>query len=144
LDAQEGIQLAEDRFPDHLFEYPIVFLPCRDLQIMRNFYTDILGLPVALDQGDCVVFRIGEKARGYWGFCTQKTELTHPEKVCLTLVVSSREEVDQWHRRLVNANVRCTQVPRHNQRFHIYHTFFQDPMGYTLEIQVFEIGHAPC
>lgn len=136
--------MVEECYPDRGFEYLIVFLPCHDLQVVRNFYNVILGLPVALDQGDCLVFRISEKARGYWGFCTLKSKLANPEKVCLTLVVSSREEVDQWHRKLVTVDAPCTKEPSYSQQFHIYHTFFQDPMGYTLEIQAFDVEHAPC
>lgn len=127
------------------FQYPIVFLPCRDLEVVRSFYSGILGLDLTLDQGSCLIFRIGSsRAGGYWGFCSGvKSDLVSPKGVCLTLVVASREEVDEWHTRLTQLNVTCTKPPSHTTRFHIYNAFFRDPMNYTLEIQAFDAGHAP-
>lgn len=127
------------------FQYPIVFLPCRDLEAMRAFYHGVLGLPVALDQGKCIIVRVGVgEIRGYWGFCSGlRTELSDPASVCLTLVVSSREEVDWWHKKLIECNVVCTKGPSYRREFHICNAFFRDPMGYTLEIQSFGNGYEP-
>ena len=92
-----------------------------------------------------MIFRVGPLGvRGYWGFCVGlKPELTDPEQVCLTLVVSTRDVVDQWHRRLTRLNVTCLNPPAYNSQFHIYNTFFRDPSGYTLEIQAFDEEYAP-
>ena len=91
------------------FAYPITFLPCRDLEAVRQFYETILLLPVALEQSRCLLFKIGHDPHyAYWGFCEQEAEqgqkkeqnqeiLSPPKKVCLTLVVSTRAEVDRWH-----------------------------------------------
>lgn len=127
------------------FLYPIVFLPCRDLGVVRSFYGGILGLELALDQGTCLIFRIGvSRSGGYWGFCSGvKSELADPENVCLTLVVSSREEVDEWYKRLMKLDVTCTKPPSYTSRFHIYNAFFRDPVNYTIEIQAFDAGHTP-
>ena len=128
------------------FQYPILFLPCRDLQIVQSFYNGTLGLPIALDQGECVIFRVGGSgvAKGYLGFCAGLgPELADPERVCLTLVVSTRREVDQWHRRLTELDVACISPPAYKPKFHIYNAFFRDPSGYTLEIQAFDDEYAP-
>ena len=135
----------EDKALPSDFQYPIVFLPVRDLEAIRLFYNVLLGLPVALNQKQCMIFRVGAKEnRGYWGFCKSlKTKMSEPEKICLTLVVTSREAVDQWHSKLVKKGVKCTKGPNHRPQFHIYNALFRDPMNYTLEIQSFDPEHEP-
>ena len=127
------------------FQYPIVFLPCHDLRVVRSFYGDALRLPVALDQGKCLIFRIGIKgSAGYFGFRKGfKSELVDPEKVCLTLVVSTRSDVDQWHESLTKLGENCVRAPSYQPQFHIYNAFFRDPIGYTLEIQAFDEEYSP-
>ncbi len=122
------------------FSYPITFLHCRDLLEIRSFYEDILHLTVALEQDPCIIYRIGEKNQGaYWGFCSHYSDfLEHPEMICLTLVVDTREDVDAWHRELVSKNVKCIKPPSHTEKFRIYNAFYRDPTNYTLEIQVFD------
>lgn len=127
------------------FKYSIVFLPCGNLETVRAFYNGVLGLPIALDQSKCLIFHTGvNKSNGYLGFCSGlKPELQDPEKVCLTLVVSTREEVDQWYNKLSNLNIPCKQIPSHKPEFHIYNVFFKDPVNYMLEIQSFDKKYAP-
>ena len=127
------------------FQYPIVFLPCRDLQTTRLFYNRMLGFPIALDQGSCLIFRVGTKeTKGYWGFCVGASyELADPERICLTLVVSTQKQVDQWHAKLAKLCIVCKRAPSYRREFHIYNTFFQDPSNYSLEIQAFDSEHAP-
>ncbi len=127
------------------FLYPIVFLPCRDLEVVRSFYNGILGLELVLDQGSCLIFQVGACGfGGHWGFCSGgKSELIHPKNVCLTLVVASRGEVDEWYERLTKLNVTCTKPPSYTAQFHIYNAFFRDPMNYTIVIQVFDVDYAP-
>ncbi|QEE14583.1 VOC family protein [Promethearchaeum syntrophicum] len=122
------------------FSYPITFLHCRDLQEIRSFYEDILHLQVALEQDKCIIYRIGEKSQNaYWGFCDLYSEfLEHPEMVCLTLVVDTREEVDAWHSELVSKKVICIKPPGALKQFGIYNAFYRDPMNHTIEIQVFD------
>ena len=57
------------------FSYPITFLHCSDLKKIRSFYEDILHLTVVLEQGPCVIYRIGEKNQNaYWGFCSHYSD----------------------------------------------------------------------
>ncbi len=121
------------------FKYPMNFLPCDDLESIRAFYHDILGLKIALEQGPCLIFKVGESPHiSYWGFCSHYTEkIGNPSKVCLTLVVNSEKEVNEWYDFLTAKNVQCTKKPAQNMRFKIYHAFFLDPVGYSVEIQYF-------
>jgi catechol 2,3-dioxygenase-like lactoylglutathione lyase family enzyme len=112
-------------------EASIVFLRCRDLEATTRFYSGMVGLPIALDQGGCRIFGTG--GTGYFGFC--KGEPTEPAaSVCLTLVVA---DVPGWHQRLVGAGACPDGPPRINDQYRIEHFFVNDPDGYRLEVQRF-------
>lgn len=114
------------------FAQAITFLPTRNLDAATHFYRNLLGLPLARDQGTCRIFRASPN--GYLGFCTHLHAPT-PQGVILTLV---HEDVDGWHARLAAAGVHITCAPVHNPKYAIYHFFFEDPDGYMLEIQRFD------
>ncbi|MHA1672313.1 MAG: VOC family protein [Promethearchaeota archaeon] len=120
-------------------QYPMTFLPCRDLAVTRDFYNGLLKLQISLEQGPCVLFQIGEGPnRAYWGFCSHYTDyIETPKRVCLTLVVDSKEDVDAYYEMLSEAKIECIKKPAETPQFQIYNTFFKDTMGYSLEIQMF-------
>ena len=125
--------------------YPIVFLRTNNMKKTRHFYEDILNLPIAQEQNGCIIFSVGKY--GYWGFCENTKELVqNPEQVCLTMVVNSVEEVDNWHKHMVNSGATATRAPQKTEQYKIYNGFYSDPTGYTIEIQFFyeegePIGH---
>lgn len=127
------------------FKYPITFLPCKDLNEILRFYKDILGLTVALEQGDCIIFQIGASSHiSYWGFCSHYDEFIEPAKrVCLTLVVDTPDEVMALTKYLKEKKVVCYREPQSTSQFKIFNAFFTDPMGYTIEIQSFDIDGQP-
>lgn len=127
------------------FKYPITFLPCKNLDEMIKFYTEILGLELALEQGDCFIIKIGESPHiSYWGFCSHYEDFITPaRRVCLTLVVDSPKEVDSWTQNLINQKVKCTRQAQATPQFKIYNAFFEDPMGYTIEVQSFDSDGQP-
>ncbi len=121
------------------FSYPITFLPCKNMEENQHFYHQILKLPIALEQGQCILYKIGtDKHYSYWGFCSHYDEyIQNEKKVCLTLVVNTTTEVDEWHEELIKNCVKCIKKPAHTPQFKIYNGFYEDPMGYTIEIQAF-------
>ena len=123
------------------FSYPITFLPCKSLDRIRPFYEKVLGLKVALEQKRCILFKI---KGSYWGFCDHyKEQIENPERVCLTLVVDTRGQVDSWHTRLMKKMVPCKKTPAYNPEFKIYNAFYFDPTGYVIEIQTFDEDSKP-
>jgi catechol 2,3-dioxygenase-like lactoylglutathione lyase family enzyme len=110
----------------------ITFCDTPDLETTARFYEDTLGLPLALDQGSCRIYRVADSA--YLGFC-RRAGAARPEGVILTLVT---EDVDGWHRRLTAQGVPCEKAPVFNPAYRIYQAFFRDPNGYLIEIQRFE------
>lgn len=127
------------------YRYPITFLPCKNLSDILHFYRDILGLEIALEQGQCVIFKIGRSPHiSYWGFCAHYDEFVKPAKrVCLTLVVDSPDEVIALSNYLKEKKIECYREAQSTPQFKIFNTFFTDPMGYTIEIQSFNSDGLP-
>lgn len=113
------------------FDQLVTFLPVTDLEESARFYHEILGLPLVLDQGDCLIFRVA--ADSFIGICN-RPEQVDPGSVIVTLV---SEDVDQHHRALVKAGIHCDQPPQHSARYNVYHAFYRDPDGFVIEIQRF-------
>lgn len=113
-------------------EQQITFLSTRDLPGTVAFYEGIMGLPVALDQGRCVIFQV--TGDSYIGFCERADAPEQPDGVVFTIVT---EKVDLWHQVLSNKGVAFESLPRLNPEYNIYHCYLRDPNGYLIEIQKF-------
>jgi catechol 2,3-dioxygenase-like lactoylglutathione lyase family enzyme len=112
--------------------HQITFLYTRDLARAAHFYTAILGLPLALDQGTCRIYRTGPGS--YLGVC-QRAEVAHEHPdVIFTLVTP---DVDAWYTILRARGVMFEKAPAVNPKYRIYHCFLRDPDGYLIEIQKF-------
>jgi catechol 2,3-dioxygenase-like lactoylglutathione lyase family enzyme len=111
----------------------ITFLYTADLPKTAEFYENILGLPLVLDQGVCRIYATGSDA--YLGFCEHLEVTPQPAGIIITLV---SPEVDAWYTYLQDQGIEFDKPPQHNPRYNIYHCFLRDPNGYLLEIQRFE------
>jgi catechol 2,3-dioxygenase-like lactoylglutathione lyase family enzyme len=110
----------------------ITFLYTRDLEETARFYEEVLDLPLALDQGDCRIYRASHD--GFLGFCRRAVAPDAPQGVILTLVTS---DVDEWFAYLQGRGVQFERPPVPNPNYNIYHCFLRDPNGYLIEIQRF-------
>ena len=110
----------------------ITFLHTRDLEATARFYEEVLGLPLALDQGDCRIYRVSRD--GYVGFCRRPGASGVGDDVILTFVTA---EVDRWYQSLSDRGVVFERPPALNAKYNIYHCFLRDPNGYLIEIQRF-------
>jgi catechol 2,3-dioxygenase-like lactoylglutathione lyase family enzyme len=113
-------------------EQQITFLYTNDLEATSHFYEEVMGLPLALDQGSCRIYRVG--ADSFLGFCQRETVSDPSSDVILTLVTP---EVDRWHSFLSEQGIAFEKPPALNPRYNIYHCFLRDPNGYLIEIQRF-------
>ncbi len=111
----------------------ITFLHAKNLAVTRHFYEDLLGLPLARDQGTSLIFKVVDSA--YVGFCKHIQPISSSRKVILTLV---SDDVDGWHQALRDKGLSALTQPEFNPDYHIYHFFLEDPDGYQIEIQRFE------
>lgn len=112
------------------FEQQVTFLYTADLAATTRFYEEMLGLPIALDQGSCRIYRVSED--GFLGFCERAGAA--PSGVIVTFVT---QDVDEWHACLLARGVAFEKAPVFNSDYNIYHCFLRDPNGYLLEIQRF-------
>ena len=114
----------------------ITFLPVRDLEATHRFYHGVLGLPLALDQGTCRIYRVAgdERAGGFIGFC-RREDVNVADGVIVTIV---RDDVDEAHAHLSGADWPTDGPPRLHPDYQIYHFYTRDPDGWSVEIQRFE------
>ncbi|HAJ36053.1 MAG TPA: glyoxalase [Chloroflexi bacterium] len=112
------------------FTQQVTFLYTSDLVATARFYEAIIGLPLALDQGNCRIYRVS--ADGFLGFCARRG--AQPSGVIVTFVTP---DVDGWYDRLCAQGVVFEKAPVFNPDYNIYHCFLRDPNGYLLEIQRF-------
>jgi catechol 2,3-dioxygenase-like lactoylglutathione lyase family enzyme len=115
----------------------ITFLYTQDLAATAQFYEEIMGLALKLDQGNCRIYQISED--GFLGFCQREQAPQTPSdpgapSLILTLVT---EEVDAWYEHLKARGVAFEKAPAVNPDYNIYHCFLRDPNGYLIEIQRF-------
>ncbi|MFX0074305.1 MAG: VOC family protein [Candidatus Hermodarchaeota archaeon] len=110
----------------------ITFLGTKNLKLTSDFYQNILGLTLYKDQKVCLIFNITKQSK--IGFCEHIPVLNNEKSPIITLVT---EEVDKVYNKLVRSGLKISERPKLNPKFDIYHFFFKDPNGYTIEIQRF-------
>lgn len=109
----------------------ITFFPCRSLDAVQEFL-DLLGVPLALDQGACRIYRLVPGS--YVGFCEHLAPVENAASLMITLLV---EDVGGWFDRAMAAGLDVDGSPRVNERFAIEHFFIAMPDGYRVEVQRF-------
>ncbi len=114
------------------FTETITFLYTQKMDATVHFYEHVLGLDLAVDQGDCRIYRVG--SNGFVGFCQRATGSEQPGRLILTLVT---EDVDAWAAHLGAHGVELERQPALQPQYRIYNCFLRDPNGYLLEIQRF-------
>lgn len=109
----------------------VTFLKTKDLDQTTQFYTQILGFQLVLDQDYCRIFRACPNS--HLGFCLTDAT-TGSSEVIITLEIP---DVDGYYQHLKSLGVEVEIAPRLNKNFNIYQMFLRDPNGYLIEIQRF-------
>ena len=86
--------------PDMNFEDHITFIYTQDIEKMKEFYGEILGLPMMLEQSNCFVFRVNDKS--YIGVCgvnwtSPQSKVMEERNMMITLVT---DQLEEWDKRL--------------------------------------------
>ena len=110
----------------------ITFLYTADLAKTAQFYEEIMGFSLTIDQGTCRIYQIAEAA--LIGVCERAQIPRDKSNVIFTIVTS---DVDGWYAALRDKGVAFEKPPEINPKYNIYHTFLRDPNGYLIEIQRF-------
>lgn len=114
-------------------ESSVIFLPCRDLQATKDFYSRVLGLSIYQQTGGNLIF---DTNYGYLGFVQYYDGRPLATGVCISFNCASRQQVDARYDELKALPECGVQAPPvHHAKFPVYSFFFTDPNGYTLEFQ---------
>ena len=118
----------------------VVFLPVQNLEETRRFYTQVLGLELAMVQpGGAEIYDTG---RGYWGFCQYATAARPWAGTRVCVSPSTARTGPRWTPaggRPWSGAPNRLQPPALHSRFPVYSCFLADPDGYRVELQVIEM-----
>ena len=119
-------------------EQHVTFLYTQDLNKTAQFYEEIIGLSMVLDQGSCRIYRMCGDS--FLGICQREAVSIQPEHIIITFVT---HQVDAWYDDLKKQGIPFEKPPSHNPTYNIYHCFLRDPNGYLIEIQQFNDPNWP-
>jgi catechol 2,3-dioxygenase-like lactoylglutathione lyase family enzyme len=112
----------------------ITFLYYRDLPRAFAFYRDVMGFPLAIDQGDLAkIVRIAPNA--HLGLVDEAKGMNNWQAEKCVQVCVRVEDVDAWYAYLSEAKVDGLSRMFENQKIGIRAFVFRDPEGYQVEIQ---------
>jgi len=119
--------------PEAANQLAITYFYYRDLQAAMAFYEDILGLPLAIDQGWCKIYRICpgahvglvDEGRGM-----NKWAAVKPVQLCIRV-----PQVDDWYAYAQAKSLDNLSKLFVNEALGIRAFVFTDPEGYQIEIQ---------
>ena len=106
----------------------LIFLKCKDLAMMKDFYTNTVKMKIWLEQPQICILRHGNFLIGFH-------EAGEIDDGCLlTFYYDTNEEVDAMYGPLKDT---ASFEPRVNEKYRIYHFFAKDPEGRNIEFQRF-------
>ena len=119
--------------PDAPNELAITFFYYRDLPAAMRFYEDVLGLPLAVDQGWCKIYRICPGA--HVGLVDEtkgmnKWAPVKPVQLCIRV-----PSVDDWYAYAQAKDFDDLSDLFVNDALGIRAFVFNDPEGYQIEVQ---------
>lgn len=120
------------------FDQQVTFLTTDKMSESIDFYENILGLELVLDQGGCRLYRVSNDA--FLGICERERHTDDCQHLVFTFVT---DQVDEWYEKLKDTGIKITKKPAYSPEYNIYHMFFYDPNGYLLEIQEFKDPNWP-
>lgn len=120
--------------PDHgIVEKAITFFYYVDLPRAFDFYTEVMGFPLEIDQGWSKILKIAEHA--YVGLVDEtrgmhRANPIKPVQLCIRV-----PDVDAWHRYLSSQNAIGLTEPKDSVSLGIRAFVLEDPEGYQIEVQ---------
>lgn len=117
----------------------VTFLYAENPEECWRFYEEVLELPLVQDQGSVRIYAV-DGHRAFVGICTARGPRAseNPRVVGGVVLTLVSRDVEGWHAYLTAKGVVLPMAPAYSEAYRITHFFFQDPAGYTLEIQRFE------
>ena len=119
--------------PDTPNTLAITFLYYRDLPTAMRFYEDILGLPLAIDQGWCKIYEICPGA--HVGLVDETRGMNKWQPVKTVQLCIRVPDVDAWYAYATEEKLDGLSELFANDEIGIRAFVFNDPEGYQIEIQ---------
>lgn len=124
---------APTRPNDGIVEKAITFFYYVDLPRALDFYTEVMGFPLEIDQGWSKILKIAEHA--YVGLVDEtrgmhRANPVKPVQLCIRV-----PDVDAWHRYLSSQNAMGLTEPKDSVSLGIRAFVLEDPEGYQIEVQ---------
>lgn len=124
---------APTRPDDGIVEKAITFFYYVDLPRALDFYTEVMGFPLEIDQGWSKILKIAEHA--YVGLVDEtrgmhRTNPIKPVQLCIRV-----PDVDAWHRYLSSQNAIGLTEPKDSVSLGIRAFVLEDQEGYQIEVQ---------
>jgi predicted enzyme related to lactoylglutathione lyase len=124
---------APARPDDGIVEKAITFFYYVDLTRAFDFYTEVMGFPLEIDQGWSKILKIAEHA--YVGLVDEtrgmhRANPIKPVQLCIRV-----PDVDAWHRYLSSQNAIGLTEPKDSVSLGIRAFVLEDPEGYQIEVQ---------
>jgi predicted enzyme related to lactoylglutathione lyase len=112
----------------------ITFLYYKDLPRAFAFYRDVMGFPLAIDQGDLAkIVRIAPNA--HLGLVDEAKGMNDWQAEKCVQVCVRVEDVDAWYAYIAEKQVDSLSQMFENENIGIRAFVFRDPEGYQVEIQ---------
>lgn len=117
----------------------VTFLYAENPEECWRFYEEVLELPLMQDQGSVRIYGI-DGTRAFVGVCRARAPRAseNPRVVGGVVFTLVTRDVEGWHAFLTAKGVTVPMAPTYSEAYRITHFFFNDPAGYTIEVQRFE------
>jgi predicted enzyme related to lactoylglutathione lyase len=119
--------------PDAPVELSITFFYYRDLPAAQAFYEDVMGFPLAIDQGWSKIMTIGGGAHVGLVDESRGMHRAHPVKpvqLCIRV-----PDVEAWYAYATERALPALSKLFENEALGIRAFVFEDPEGYQIEVQ---------
>ncbi len=111
----------------------IVFIYFNDLEKAINFYEDVLGFTLAIDQGWTKIYQ--SSTSGYIGLVDSARGFHKASEVKPLILCFRVPDVDAWYLHLQSQGVPILKDIKNSEELHIRAFLIEDPEGHTLEFQ---------
>jgi predicted enzyme related to lactoylglutathione lyase len=113
----------------------ITFLYYRDIEPISSFHENVLGLELVEDQGWAKIYRTSGNA--FLGVVAGDKGFHKPQEKNAVLVTLAVADVPGWYDYLKDKGVNLLTEVTHSEEIQVRCFFFEDPGGYTYEIEQF-------
>jgi predicted enzyme related to lactoylglutathione lyase len=113
----------------------ITFFYYDNLERAAQFYEEIMGFELTIDQGWAKIFKVAENA--FMG-CVDGDIGYHkpsPDKPVMLTVIAN--DPDAWYQHFKKHGIETLNTPQDNDELNVRMFLLKDPEGYIIEIQKF-------